>query len=158
MLTLSLDNLQKALTKRKYAANIQTETQQVYVILKLEKREFPLFIRIYQEEDLLQMLAFFPCQVKPDTAADTGRLLHLFNKELDIPGFGMDEMAGVVFFRCMIPSQTLKIPETFLDAFLHTIELACQTFSPTIEAVAAGLVTFDEILKKAQEASNQKPE
>lgn len=155
MITLSLDSLQKALIEKKHSANIQKETEQVYCILKLEKREFPLFLRIYQDEELLQLLAFFPCEVKADTAAEVARLLHLFNKELDIPGFGMDELAGVVFFRCMIPTANRKISQELFDAYISTIELACKTFSPTVEAVAAGLITFDEILSKAREAAEK---
>lgn len=158
MTTLNLENIQKILKKKKHDANIQQETQQVYTILKLGEREFPLFIRIYEQGDLVQLLAFFPCQLKTETLGDLGRLLHIFNKELDIPGFGMDEVASVVFFRCMIPMQKNKLDEQLLETFLNTVELACQTFSPTIEAISLGIVNLDEMIKKAQEQAKNKKE
>ncbi len=156
MTTLTLENIQNFLRKKKYDANIQEETKQVFTILKLSEREFPLFIRIFEEGNLLQLLAFFPCQVNEESRGSVARLLHLFNKELDVPGFGMDEVMGVVFFRCMIPTSKGKLDEALFETFLHTIELACKTFSQTIEAIAGNLVNLDEMIKKAQEETRLK--
>lgn len=156
MSTLTLENIQKLLQKKKHDASIQQETQQVYTIVKVGEREFPLFVRIYDQGELVQLLAFFPCQLKAETVGDVSRLLHIFNKELDIPGFGMDEVAGVVFFRCMIPMKKNKLDEQLIETFLNTIELACQTFSPTIEAIALGIVNLDEMIRKAQEQAKAK--
>lgn len=156
MTTLSLQNIEKFLRQKKYDAQVQKETQQVYTVLKLQEREFPLFIRIYEGDELLQILVFFPCKLSEKTLADTGRLLHLFNKELDIPGFGMDEISQVVFFRCMVPVKKKQLDEELLETFLKTTELACQTFSLTIEAIAGGLVNLDEMIEKVKKESKKK--
>ncbi len=155
MAVLNLDNIKKSLKKKNMDAQVQQETQQVYTILNLDGKEFPLFIRIYEQGDLLQLLAFLPFQLKKDTLNDVSRLLHLFNKELDIPGFGMDETSEVAFFRCMIPALDSTYDEKLLESYLDTIQTACQTFSTPIEAIAMGTVAFDDILKKIQEASPQ---
>jgi hypothetical protein len=89
--------------------------------------------------------------------ADLARLLHLLNKELDVPGFGMDEMAGVVFYRLMLPTPKKKIDADLLLAFLKTVEHVCQMFSTPIEAISTGQMTLDEILAKAQEMEEQQP-
>ena len=63
----------------------------------------------------------------------------------------MDEMAGVVFYRLMLPTPKKKIESDLLLAFLKTIEHVCQMFANPIEAVTSGQMTLDQILAKAQE-------
>jgi hypothetical protein len=170
MINNTLDSLLQFLKKNDYAADIQEDTQQVYTILKINRKEYPLFLRVFDEGHLLQLLVFIPCsldiseQATPPTepplessserkavVGDLARLLHLLNKELDIPGFGMDEIAGVVFYRLMLPTPKKKIEEELLLAFLKTIDHVCQMFTPPIEAVSSGHMTLDQILAKAQE-------
>ncbi len=91
----------------------------------------------------------------PEKVADMGRLLHMFNKELDVPGFGMDELIGVVFFRCMIPSHKHEIQEQIVESYLSTFKTVCHSFSPAVEALAAGAITFDQMLAKAAAAQKE---
>lgn len=168
MINITPESLLDFMQKNDYEADIQADTQQVYTILKIEQKEYPLFIRVFDDGHLLQLLAFIPCQLEPNEqfnlttqpstnksssaiVADVARLLHLLNKELDVPGFGMDEMAGVVFYRLMLPTPKKKIDADLILAFLKTVEHVCQMFSAPIEAVSAGHATLDEILAKAQE-------
>lgn len=152
-MNVSLESLQDHLKKKKFEATIQTDTQQVYAPLKLHDTTFPLFVRIYEEQLLVQLITFLPCEVERKTAADLSRLLHLFNKELDIPGFGLDEIAKIVFFRCMVPTVDKKLSTEVLDSYLKAIEFACTTFTPSIEAMASGQVSFDEMINKAKAAT-----
>lgn len=66
MTPLTIDHLQKTLKRLKYDAQLQEETNQLYVILKIQQIEFPIFLRIYPSEDLLQFLVFMPVQVSPE--------------------------------------------------------------------------------------------
>lgn len=168
MVNMAPETILSFLRKNHYEADIQNDTQQIFIIFKIEKKEFPLFIRIFDEEDLLQLLVFIPSLLQPNenfnavelahSAADiakqsllgdVARLLHLLNKELDVPGFGMDEMAGVVFYRLMLPTPKKKIDSDLLLSFLKTIEHVCKMFSAPIEAVSSGKITLDQILEKA---------
>lgn len=151
MAKVTIEGLLETLRAKKKDAQLQKETNQVYMILKHEKREFPLFVRIMGEGELVQLMVFFPVALKPTAYPDLARLLHVLNKEIDIPGFGMDEKAKVAFYRCMIPTLDGEMPETFLDGFLRSIEVVCQTFSPVIEAVGFGVATYAELMKKAEE-------
>lgn len=175
MTNMTPDSILTFMRKNKYEADIQSDTQQVYTIFKIDKKEYPLFLRVFDEGHLLQLLVFIPCMLEPNEhlvlgkkshldstphsqqsiIADLARLLHLLNKELDVPGFGMDEMAGVVFYRLMIPTPKKKIEDDLLLAFLKTVEHVCQMFSTPIEAVSSGQMTLDQILAKAQEMENQ---
>lgn len=174
MINITVDSLLQFMRKQDYEADIQADTQQVYTIFKINQKEYPLFLRVFDEGHLLQLLAFIPCYLKPNeqyalgnkelespsneaqdeqqktVVADLARLLHLLNKELDVPGFGMDEMAGVVFYRLMLPTPKKKIDSDLLAAFLKTVEHVCQMFANPIDAVSSGQMTLDQIIAKAQ--------
>ncbi len=152
MIELNLNALLQFLKEQGLQASIQQETQQVYAPLQVEQREFPFFSRVFDQSGLLQLLVFIPCKLQDKTLSDVCRLLHMFNKELDIPGFGLDEVAGVVFFRCMVPGHDGEIPEDTVLSFLQTLKTVCNSFSPAVEAMAAGAITFDQMLAKAKEA------
>lgn len=175
MINITPESLLQFMRKHQYEADIQGDTQQVYTIFKLNQKEYPLFLRVFDEGHLLQLLVFIPSHLEPNEQftlgkkeiesgtdesshpqqkaiiADLARLLHVLNKELDVPGFGMDEIAGVIFYRLMLPTPKKKIESELLFAFLKTVEHVCQMFSTPIEAVSSGQMTLDQILAKAQE-------
>jgi hypothetical protein len=173
MINMTLESILSFMGKNHYEADIQVDTQQVYTIFKIGEKEYPFFLRIFDEGHLLQLLVFIPCHLEANenfalgkdshktpepsenkqqsVVADLARLLHLLNKELDVPGFGMDEMAGVVFYRLMLPTPKKKIESELLLAFLKTSEHVCQMFSTPIEAVSSGRMSLNEILAKAKE-------
>lgn len=175
MISLTAEAILAFMKKIGYDASIQAETDQVYTVFKMEQKEYPLFIRIFDEGHLLQLLAFIPsllesnARFNPDDMethspadpekkaiiADMARLLHILNRELDVPGFGMDEMAGVVFYRLMLPTPKKKIEPDLLQAFLKTTEHICKMFSAPIEALSSGKLTLDEILAKAENQNEQ---
>lgn len=155
MIPLKLDPICAYLKSKGIPAEHQPETGQLAVLFKIGEREYPLFIRIYDGEELLQLLAFLPCNTKPETRSDTARLLHLLNKEIDIPGFGMDEDSESVFYRCMVPIKEKAIDEKLLDSYINAINVICQSFAPVIAATAYGAATFEEIMKKTKEQSGQ---
>lgn len=154
MISLKLDAILDYLSQKGIEAQLQAETDQIVILIKIGDREFPLFIRIFEGGDLLQMIVFIPCNIKSSAFGETGRLLHLLNKELDIPGFGLDEDTSVVFYRCMVPILHQQIDESLFDAYLNSIQLVCKSFSPVIASVAYGTVTFDEVMKKTREQNN----
>jgi len=161
MLNLNLEAILKHLQDNKTDAQLQKETNQIYIVYKIQNQDFPLFIRIYEGTNLLQLLAFMPTNVKPSTRPDLARLLHLLNKEMDIPGFGMDETAvaegqgGVAFYRIIIPTMDGQVDETLLDTFISSIESISEAFFPVIATVANGMATYEDVLKKANEAPKE---
>lgn len=155
MVKLEYHSLLPFFKKQGLEAEIQKETNQIYALLKIENKEFPLFSRIFEQSGLLQLLVFLPCTIPSKQVADIGRLLHMFNKELDVPGFGMDETVGVAFFRCMVAFHKDEIPEAILDSYMATFKTVCHSFSPAVEALAAGVITFEELVKKASAAQNE---
>jgi hypothetical protein len=156
MIELSLENIQNLLKEKKYDVKLQKETDQLFVILKNDRGEFPLFIRIYEGGDLLQLLLFIPSQFQPGVEPHLARLLHTLNKEIDIPGFGVDEGAKVIFYRCMIPAFNKYLEEGIIEQYLKSLPLIAGSFAPIITTVANGQVTYEEVMKKMKEFQSKK--
>ena len=152
-MTITLENLQSLLKELDLDIEKQKETNQLYAIIDVKQKKYPLFARLMGEGELVQLIAFIPCEMKEEANKDLACLLHLFNKELDIPGFGMDEMARVVYFRTMIPTVNGKLDKTVTKNFLKTIHLAIENFALPIQVIASGQTDYNEMLKKAKDAA-----
>lgn len=151
MIPLTLDSLFSLLTDNQFDVKRQPETQQLYILLKTQEQDYPIFLRVMDEGELLQLLAFMPVSLETKTASDTARLLHLFNKEIDIPGFGMDENAKVIFYRVVLPSLDSQVSGEIVCGYLNSIKVLTETFYPVIAAVVTGKATFAEVVKKANQ-------
>lgn len=155
MIQLELNALIEHLRQSGYEATLQSKTQQIYILLRIADKEFPLFVRIFDKSSLLQLLVFLPMKIKPGVQGDLARLLHQINSDLDIPGYGMDETAGLVFYRCMLPALDKTVQGNVLDAYLKSIKLICETISSPIFAVASGMASYADILRQAKEIRNK---
>lgn len=150
MIAADYTSIQKHLKSNNIQAELQKENNQLCIVLEAGGRSYPLFIRIMEGGDLLQLLTFLPCNTKDDTVADTARLLHLLNKELELPGFGMEERHHLLFYRSLMPIKDNKIDKLIFNAYLNATQTIGQAFLPVIAAVAYGSLTFAEVLKNAE--------
>ena len=138
-----------------YDPKFQKETNQVYFIFKHENYEFPLFIRPIHQNDFLQLVAFLPCSFKRECLHDLCRFLLMINKELDMPGFCIDESSKTIFYRLLLPSVNNEIPSELLAIFLNSAQSICKTFCKVIDAIGNGLMSLDETLEKAKIGAQQ---
>lgn len=134
---------------------VEEASKQIVAQLKIDEIEFPVFFRIFEGATLLQMIVFIPTKVERAAYNDTARLLHLLNKEIDLPGFGMDEESETIFFRHMLPCPKQKFDEELLRTLLDGMVLVCKSFSNAVAAVATGTVTFEQIVEQAKNAAKQ---
>lgn len=155
MIPLCNDALITFLTEKGYSPTLQLQTDQIILVLKISGAEYPLFIRIIPEGQVLQLLVFIPCSLKETTLTELSRLLHLLNKEMDIPGFGMDEDGGVIFYRITIPSLDSMINTKLIETYLKSMETICRSFTPVINAVARGGMTFETVKNNARQAAKK---
>lgn len=149
MIQCNNNALIKFLESQKLKPQMQKDTDQIFVVYKIKDQDYPLFFRIYEGNDLLQLLTFFPLQVPKNRFDAMARVLHLLNKELDIPGFGMDETVGLVFHRIMIPVFDNKIDTHLLETYLSAVPKICEQFFPAIGGTAQSNLSFEEILQKS---------
>lgn len=137
---LNTNELLQLLNKHRLHPTLEKESQQVFITMKIEKMEIPLFFVIYGEKTLLQLIAYFPFPLTESRMAPMARLLHKFNRDIDLPGFGLDEKEKLVFYRLVIPCLNNLLDEQLLANFLGAARLACESFLTPIGLVATGNV------------------
>jgi hypothetical protein len=135
------------LREKNQKPELQKETNQVYLVYTLKGFEVPVFFLIRKESELLQMVAYLPYQVPKANFGEMARMLHLLNRDLDMPGFGMDESQNLIFYRSVIPCFDGKINKKLFNMYLGTTRLVCETFLNAIGMIAAGATTVDEAIK-----------
>jgi hypothetical protein len=150
MISLTLDSLRAHLVKSNYPIQEHSETQQIYLTYDINSHEFPLFLRVLGDRELLQLIAFIPCEMKSQAPGELARLLHRLNKELDLPGFGMDEEVGMLFYRLIMPSTDKKIHGTHLLRYVTAIKDILSNFTPIIAYAANESVSYDEVRQRLQ--------
>ncbi|MBT3393794.1 MAG: hypothetical protein HN411_01620 [Waddliaceae bacterium] len=155
MINATIPEILAVLKKDGYNAQVQEETGQIYFIITVEKRDIAVFLRTLNDGKLVQLIAFMPYEVQEKLFGSVGRLLHYINKEIDMPGFGMDETTHLVFYRNVIPTTHKKLDEMLFYNYLKTLERVCNEFLPAIEPLALGATTYDEVLAKAKVQEKQ---
>jgi hypothetical protein len=136
MIPLKNDDVVECLKKEGQKPEVEKESKQQYFTMKIVEKEVPVFFRIMGESSVLQMIAYPPTQIQEETFGEIARFLHILNKELDIPGFGMDEKTKLIFYRVVLPCLDEKIDERLISAYIKTIQNALTYFFAGIEAAA----------------------
>lgn len=149
--SLTQNNLSKFLQKSGLNPLLERESGLTYINIQAEEIELPLFFVIRNEGEILQMICYFPYQLNRNHTAPTARLLHLLNRDLDTPGFGMDEEQGLIFYRIVVPCLQGEINELLLRIYIDTIKLVCDSFTNAIGLISSGNMDLDEIKKQAKQ-------
>lgn len=149
MIPLNIQELQNFLQQQGHHVQLQEPTQQLSIVFNLAGQSYPLFVKT--DGYILQLLIFLPSIMEKQTRGDMARLLHLLNKEIDFPGFGMDEGPSVVFYRAVIPTLDGEINTTLLNNVIKTMPQVAHMFLPIISAVANGTLNYDAATKKVRE-------
>ncbi len=151
MLPLNLESFKEHLKSKNIKFDFQNETNQILILNKIENVEYPLFIRLIDEGDLVQLLLFFPTTIKEEALNDLARSLHFINKELDMPGFGIDEKNKLVYFRTMIPCSQHNCDPVVFDKLLNAVQMIGKTFLPLVASTSQGLMSFSDVQQKLTE-------
>jgi hypothetical protein len=152
---VSNTQLQNFLTKCRYQPQFQQETGQIYLLQQHSGIELASFLRILDDGKLLQVITFIPVKIRSETVNDLGRILHKINRDLDFPGFCMDESTKLVFYRIVMPCLHQQCDGDLLEAHLKAIPKICASFYPLIETIASGSKTYDELISQLASSASQ---
>lgn len=98
-------------------------------------------------EKFVQLTTLLPFTVNEGHMGEVARMLMFYNKTLDIPGFGLDEITRTIFFRyAFIKPNSVMNKETFMG-IVGMIILLLDSFTNSIEEVAAGASMKDTLTK-----------
>lgn len=87
----------------------------------------------------------FPFQYTEHAAGELARLILYFNKNIALPGFGLDEMNKLVFFRYSLPLAGLLAQRNLCIGIIGSFMLLIDSLTPQIEAVAQGATMVDTL-------------
>jgi hypothetical protein len=149
-------SLMECVHKMGLKTELQEGSNQLMTKLNHNGTDYPMFLRQLDGGNLLQMLTFVPCTIEKDSLFDLARLLHMINKELDMPGFCCDEDSRTVFYRIVVPCISSQIDENLLQAYINTTKEVCGMFGTIVQAVALKAMSLDEMMEKAQELQANK--
>lgn len=109
------------------------ENGQVSLTFNIREHPIPLFFDIRADGELLQLVAYLPFETDESKFGDVARLLHLFNRDLDLPGFGMDERNNLMYYRLMLPCLGKIVDEQALSMYITACKSASEIGINTIE-------------------------
>ncbi len=134
MIPLETNSVEQYLKKEGFAPETEKDSKQQFIKLTLGDKEVPVFFRVMEKSSLLQLIAYPPTQIQEETIPEIARFLHILNKELDIPGFGLDENTKLIFYRVVLPTLSKEIDEGLIKAYVSTIKNAITYFFAGVEA------------------------
>ncbi|ANH79141.1 YbjN domain-containing protein [Candidatus Chlamydia sanziniae] len=149
--TLNQNSLSKFLKNSGMEPFLERESGLIYINIQANDVDLPLFFVIRNEGEILQFICYFPYQLYETHKESTARLLHLLNRDIDIPGFGMDEEQGLIFYRLVLPCLQSKVHEMLLHIYIDTIKLVCDSFSHAIGLISSGNMNLDQLKQQAQQ-------
>lgn len=152
---LTYENLSKILKSENIEPKLQTQPDQLHCLINIGVTDLPFFIRIFPNETLLQIVAFYPLNFKDEQRDSVARLLHMINKDIDVPGFSMEENLKTVFYRLCIPTFDKTMSEAAFTAYIKTIVLAMKSFLSVIHAVATGKMSLERVQREIQKAQSK---
>lgn len=157
MVKLTNSDLLKHLEDKQLKPQLQTETGQIVMAFRLNNKDFPIFLRIAEDEDFLQVLSFLPTKIKEGQHSAVGRFLHHVNNQVNLPGFSMDDQQDLVFYRIILPCPGREVNEQMLEKFLGAIFNVSNTFFPIISTLSEGTSQYKDAMKKLRELKPEVP-
>lgn len=99
----------------------------------------------------IQFELSLPFTVKPFMTNDVNSLFAFLNRMLELPGFELDEMNDLLFFRYVLLTSKEKVDALLLKGIIGLILMHVEIFSKPIEHVATGDNTFNDVLENVLE-------
>jgi hypothetical protein len=144
----NLSSIVNFLRQQKMQVELQEETNQALLQYQFANKSYPLFIKSVAQGALIQCALIFQDDFKESQKKELARLLHQINKELDFPGFCMDEKGKIVFYRAVIPTPNKRVDEKLLRQILHMMEQILNLFASLIQTIAHTDALLDDINTK----------
>lgn len=152
---LNYTELAKTLQKENIETTIQQQPEQLHFLISIGVTEIPFFLRIFPDGKLLQVVGFYPMNFKEEHKESVARLLHMINKDIDLPGFSMEEQLKTIFYRLCIPCLDKTISELLFTSYIKTVVLAMKSFLNVIHAVGTGKMTLQQVQREIQKAQSK---
>nr|WP_166156318.1 hypothetical protein [Neochlamydia sp. AcF84]NGY95246.1 hypothetical protein [Neochlamydia sp. AcF84] len=103
----------------------------------------------------LQFQAVFPFAVHPQASTQVSSLICYLNRLIELPGFEMDEVNLKLNYRYILLYGERSLNKNLCFSIIGLIMLTLELFSSTLERVAIGETTFNQILEEIIKIAQQ---
>lgn len=97
----------------------------------------------------IQFKVPFPFGMSDATAQQVGSLLLFLNQMIELPGFELHEVDNLASFRYVLLTAPNSLDTILLFSVIGNIMMLLDVFTETIERVAEGKSTFNDLLEEA---------
>jgi hypothetical protein len=164
-----LEKIKKILEEEEFECTLAQATEQfpsdrllVFVGLDVKGRERMLEIIAGQQQISpefvlpkakilpyrLQFRIQLPFEVQDIALNQVASLILFLNQFIDLPGFELNELEGKVLYRYVWIMQPSSIDETLIMSIMGGVILNIGMFSETIESLADGKISFNDLLSQ----------
>lgn len=95
----------------------------------------------------IQFETALPFPLSDLRSPEVGSFLFFLNRQLELPGFEIDEGNSLILYRYVLLTPEAHIQPNLLKGLIGSITLTLDLFSEAIEKVSSGEITFNEILE-----------
>lgn len=95
----------------------------------------------------------FPFPVLETAIPEIASLLLFINRTIDLPGLEMDELNNKVLYRYVLLAPRIEDEAVLYLSIVGLIMMILDLFTETIEKIASGKATFNQLLEKMLEVS-----
>jgi hypothetical protein len=162
-----LKEIQKILEKEEFICSFSPATEKipverllVFLNLDLKKRERMVEISAAQQQTSpdflisqpvslpyrLQFRLSLPFKVEDIALNQVASMLLFLNQFIDLPGFELDELNGQVIYRYVWIIKPEAIDASLIMSIMGAIMLNLSLFGETIESLAKGEMSFNDLL------------
>lgn len=162
-----LEKVKQILEEEKFECTLSPSTAAnsadrllVFLALDQKKREKILEISAGQQQAALkitmpqaekipyrvQFTVKLPFKVIDLALSQVASLLHFINQAIDLPGFELNEMDGEIIYRYVWVISPTAITAAFIMSIVGSMMLNLSLFTETIETLADGKMSFNDLL------------
>jgi hypothetical protein len=164
-----LKEIQKILEKEEFTCSLFSASKEipfdrlmVFLGLDAQKRERMLEIMADQQQvapeyqlpqaailpSRIQFRVQLPFKVQDIALNQVASLLLFLNQFIDLPGFELDELNGLVVYRYVWIIQSDAINAPLIMSIMGAVMLNLSLFSEMIESLATGKMSFNDLLSQ----------
>lgn len=164
--SLFLNDLKQALSEERLNCSMVGEHLLVYIGHDAKGRDQVLHLHAVEQimdktlsknpqtsYFLVQFRYQFPFKITPGTASEVSSLLLFLNHLLELPGLELSELEDAIFYRYVLFYGEKRIHTDMFLAIIGVIGLILELFHESIEKLATGELTFNDLLEKVLEIS-----
>lgn len=103
----------------------------------------------------VQFQVFFPFNIEPSASNQVASLICYLNRLVELPGFDMDEINLQVSYRYVFLYGEKGFNKKLFTSLVGFIMLTIELFGATLEKVATGETTFNQLLEQIIEIAKK---